>query len=144
MKLTRKALRKLILKEFKDATSDGDYRFRGGGGFGLPPDEPDDGGGGGRFTPCENFDSKKHQKSLKIVQSLFQQAYEIRGEPYAFLKQSGFSEDQIFSINKDAEIYLESDLATELCKSGNSLEKRMEILISLTDPKILFSMLNDY
>jgi len=145
MKLTKKVLRKLILKEFKDAASGSDYRFRGGGGFGLPPDEPDDGGGGRKFTPCENFDSAAHKKSLKIIQSLFQQAYEIRGYAYAFLSDSGlFSENQIFSINKDAEIYLESDLATELCKAGNTLEKRMEILISLTDPKKLFSMLNDY
>ena len=145
MKLTRKALRKLILKEFKDATGDSDYRFRGGGGFGLPPDEPEDGGGGRKFTPCENFDSNAHKKSLKIIQSLFQQAYETRGDTYTFLDNSGFfSEDQLYSINTDAEIYLESDLATELCKARNKLEKRMEILISLTDPKILFSMLNDY
>lgn len=145
MKLTRKILRKIILKEFFDATGDSDYRFRGGGGIGLPPDEPDEGGGGRKFTPCENFDSESHQKSLKIVQSLFQQAYEIRGDAYTFLNDSGvFSEDQLFSIDKDAEIYLESDLATELCKSGNTLEKRMEILIDLTDPNNLFSMLSDY
>lgn len=145
MKLTRKVLRKLILKEFKDATSDGDYRFRGSGGFGLPPDEPDERGGGRKFTPCENFDSKAHKKSLKIIQLLFQQAYETRGDAYTFLRESGFfTEDQLFSIDKDAEIYLESDLATELCKARNTLEKRMEILIGLTDPKILFSMLNDY
>jgi len=144
MKLTRKELKKLILKEFKDATSDGDYRFRGGGGFGLPPDDP--GGGGGRkFTPCENSDSDAHKKSLKIIQSLFQQAYETRGDAYTFLNNSGlFSEDQLFSIDKDAKIYLESDLATELCKAGTTLEKRMQILIGLTDPKTLFSMLNDY
>jgi len=144
MKLTRKELKKLILKEFKDATSDGDYRFRGGGGFGLPPDDPGD-GGGRKFTPCENSDSDAHKKSLKIIQSLFQQAYETRGDAYTFLNDSGlFSEDQLFSIDKDAEIYLESDLATELCKAGNTLEKRMQILIGLTDPKTLFSMLNDY
>ena len=145
MKLTRNGLRRLILKEFKDVAGGSNYRI-GGGGFGLPPDEPDDGEGPGKpLTPCENFDSKSHKISLEIVQSLFQQAYEIRGEADIFLNQSGFfSEDQLFSINKDAEIYLESDLATELCKAGNTLEKRMEILIRLTDPKILFSMLNDY
>ena len=142
MKLTKKQLRKLIteslLKEFFE-----EDKFGSDGGIIPPYIDPGD-GGGGRFTPCENFDSKKHQKSLKIVQSLFQQAYEIRGESYTFLKQSGFSEDQIFSIDRKAEVYLESDLATELCKAGNTLEKRMEILISLTDPKNLFNMLNDY
>ena len=144
MKLSRKKLRQLILKEFKGIAGGSNYRFKGGGGFGLPPDDPGD-GGGRKFTPCENTDSAAHKKSLKIIQSLFQQAYETRGDAYTFLNDSGiFSEDQIYSINTDAEIYLESDLATELCKSGNTLEKRMQILINLTDPKILFSMLNDY
>ena len=136
MKLTKRQLRRLILKEFSTAGSN------------PPPKIPTDrggGGGGGRLTPCENFDSESHQKSLKIIQALFQQAYEIRGEAHSFLKQSGFfSKDQLFSINKDAEVYLIPDLATELCKAGNTLEKRMEILFELTQPKNLFMMLNNY
>ena len=42
MKLTRKKLRNLILKEYLNTAGNSGYRFRGGG-FGLPPDEPDDG-----------------------------------------------------------------------------------------------------
>ena len=136
MKLSRKQLRKLILKEFRKTA-----------GSNLPPNDTIDRGegGGGGLTPCENFDSESHQKSLKIIRSLFQQAYEIRGETYNFLKQKGgYSEDQLFAIDSDAEVYLESDLATELCKAGRSMEKRMQILVKLTQPKVLFMMLNNY
>tara|TARA_B100000674_G_scaffold297904_1_gene247132 strand:+ start:365 stop:796 length:432 start_codon:yes stop_codon:yes gene_type:complete len=143
VKLTRKKLRNLILKEYLNTAGNSGYRFIGGGG-GSSGDDPGD-GGGGRFTPCENFDSKKHKNSLEIIYEIFQQAYEIRGDWYAFLKESGFfSENQLFSIHKDAEVYLMPDLATELCKAGNNLAKRMEILFELTNPKTLFMMLNNY
>ena len=82
MKLTRKKLRNLILKEYLNTAGNSEYRFRGGG-FGLPPDEPDDGDGPGKpLTPCENFNTQAWKDSNKIVVNIFEQAGAITGDIY--------------------------------------------------------------
>lgn len=136
MKLTRKKLRQLILKEFKDATSGANFNIRGGG-FNLPPDEPDDGGGPGKpLTPCENFNTQAWKNSYDIIVNIFEQAYNVTGDVYQFLEDSlDDNNEKLFSHSqmkealdaiyyRDALINLQEDLATEMCKTIKYYEKQ--------------------
>tara|TARA_B100000674_G_C37528147_1_gene772531 strand:+ start:62 stop:589 length:528 start_codon:yes stop_codon:yes gene_type:complete len=136
MKLTRRKLRQLILKEFKGVAGGSNYRIRGGG-FGLPPDEPDDGEGPGKpFTPCDNFNTQAWKDSNKIVVNIFEQAGAITGDIYQFLEDSLndnnkklFSPSQMQEVldaiyYRDALVNLQEDLSTEMCKTIKYYEKQ--------------------
>ena len=79
MKITRRQLRKLILKEFKDTSRElnlkGSFDINDliGSGGALPPVEPPErgGGGGGKLTPCEANQDGRLDRSFNFTMDAF-------------------------------------------------------------------------
>ena len=147
MRITKKQLRKLILKEFKDlnnqfiikppqyGNNDGGSNFHSG----FPPVGGDE-DNWGRESECENEDSQKFKNAYNVVMQIFDKAYYARGgkDAFNFLASNGYEVQQ---LSPDAEVYLASDMATWYCKRNITTEKIFSIL---TNAQLLFDELKDY
>ena len=114
MKLSRKQLRKFILKEFKDQlgqfTIDTSPPNTGGGGINPPPGDHGRGGGGGpNLTPCENPEASKYKKSEEIVLRILSMA--MPGGVYD-AHPNLLPEE----YDEDMPAYIIRDIATDFCK----------------------------
>ena len=101
MKLTRKKLRKLILREFKRYDSRNiqydipDFKIDipglDSGSGNLPPKKPFQGRGGGGEEPCYNEDSDKFQKSFNYVLNIYSSIFNYSNAIYDFLEENNVS-----------------------------------------------------
>ena len=113
MKLSRKQLRKFILKEFKDQlgqftidTSPPD--FGGGGGINLPPEDHGE-GRGPKLTPCENTESSKYKISEEIVYRILSMSMPNGVyDAHPNLVPEEYIEDM--------PVYIIQDITTDFCK----------------------------
>jgi len=84
MKLTRKQLRKLILKEF-DSTNFNKNLIVGS----PPPNFPRAGGGGGGEEPCYDTTSEKFENAFQAVLDVCQSIFPDSDDIYRFLEENG-------------------------------------------------------
>ena len=140
MKLSRKKLRELILKEFKDVH--GKYsvidiappKIDIGGGFpptNLPPERS------GREEPCYNEDSESFQRSFNYVLEIYSSVFDYSGAIYDFLEDN----DVIINYNHsgpgagDMERNMIMALSRDIClgefKGGISSNELTSILLNV-------------
>ena len=101
MKLTRKQLRKFVLKEFKDVMK----QFT----IDTPPPEDYGNGGSPKLTPCENTASSKYKKSEEIVLKILSMA--MPGGVYD-AHPNLLPEE----YDEDMPVYIIRDITTDFCK----------------------------
>lgn len=111
--LTRKQLRKLILKEFKDQSRQFTIdttppNFGGGGGINPPP-AGHGGGGGPKLTPCENTASLQYKKSEEIVYRILS----LTMPNGVYDAHPNLVPDE---YDEDMPLYIIQDITTDFCK----------------------------
>ena len=148
MKLTRKKLRNLILKEFKDVNLGKDFVLN----TPPPPKIPMPKGGGGEEFPCEDTNTEKYQNSERKVLNIFMTYFPKEDDIYNFLESGGITIDYNYQGPGAGDMLrnMITGLAMDLCigpyKSGSngirgiSMEELMSII---NDPNLLKNYIDD-
>lgn len=148
MKLTRKVLRKLILKEFNATNLGREFIFN----TPPPPKEPMPKGGGGEEFPCEDTGTEKYQNSERIVRKVFMSYFPNEIDIYNFLESGGVAIDYDYHGPGAGDMIrnMVTGLAMDLCigpyKYGSNGIRgiSMEELISIiNDANLLKSYIDD-
>lgn len=148
MKLNRKTIRKLILKELKAGNLGKDFFLN----VPPPPSIPLPKGGGGEEFPCEDTSTSKYLASEEKVLNLFMNHFPNSDDIYDFLESGGVGIDYDYSGPGAGDMLrnMITGLAMDLCigpyKFGSNGVRGIsmkELIAIINDANLLKNYIDD-